>query len=399
MRLLLLSTWFPYPLSQGSKIRAYYLIKALTQKHDVTLVSFSDTRIDNSSIEHMKQICRNVEVVDENPFRHNRIRSLLGWLSWKPSIVVTSHSQEMVKRVRNIVRIWEPDRIIAITFVTAPYACSVSGIPKIIDIDNLMSPMLYETYQRSVNHQKKLRSWLAWKKFQLYERWLYNQFDLCFVVSKQDQEKLSRLILENSNRASMLPNGVDLALNHPGLCQPEPASLVFNGSLTYSANLDAMDFFLSEIFPLIRARLPEAHLRITGNTAGVSTEKFSTIQNVTLTGYLNDVRSVVAESWACVVPLREGGGTRLKILESMALGTPVVTTTKGSEGLDVEAGKHVLIADHPVDFAENTLRILQDRQLRIQLVSNAYQLVKEKYDWVTIGKHFSLSVENVFSHE
>ncbi len=399
MRILFLSTWFPYPLSQGSKIRAYYLIRSLAQKHDVNLVSFAETPIDDLTLDHMKQICRNVDVVDENPFQPKRIKSILGWLSWKPGIAITSRSREMEERVRGIVRTWKPDRIVAITFVTAPYACSVSGVPKIIDIDNLMSPMLYESYQRSIHRQKRLRSWLAWKKFQIYEKWLYNQFDLCFAVSKQDLEKVSKLVLKGPELTGLLPNGVDLVLNHPGLCQPEPASLVFNGALTYSANFDAMNYFIDEIFPFIRARLPQAHLRITGKTAGASIAKFTTSPNITLTGYLQDVRPMVAGSWVCVAPLREGGGTRLKILEAMALGTPVVTTTKGAEGLEVEDGKHLLIADHAADFAERTLRVLQDSQLRTQLASNAYLLVKEKYDWVSIGKQFVRSVENVMSHE
>jgi glycosyltransferase involved in cell wall biosynthesis len=155
-----------------------------------------------------------------------------------------------------------------------------------------------------------------------------------------------------------------------------------------------MDHFLRHIFPLIRSRAPEAHLTITGSTEGVAMSRWSTDGRVTFTGYLADIRSKVSDSWVCVVPLRMGGGTRLKILEAMALGTPVVSTSKGAEGLDVEDGKHLLIGDTPEEFAMQTVRVLQEPDLRKSLSSHAIQLVKDKYDWADIGRRFCDLVES-----
>lgn len=395
MRILFLSTWFPYPLNQGCKIRAYYLLKALAQRHDVRLVSFEDAPVEPQWVNQISHLCQGVELVRRDPFKHNRIKTLFGWFSWRPSAVLASYSSEMQERVENISREWKPDRVVALTFVTAPYAIKVRDALRIVDVDNLMTRMMYEAYQHTSTPFRRVRGWLAWQKFLNYERSLYQKFDLCLVVSKKDQTAIQEMIPLPADRFGLAPNGVDFSTHFPGIGQPEPYSLIFNGSLTYSANYHAMAYFLSEIFPVIRASLPGVQLRITGSTSGVSLDRLPLTKEVIFTGLLDDIRPAVASSWVCVVPLREGGGTRVKILEAMALGTPVVSTPKGAEGLDAEPGKHLLIADTPEDFANLTLRILQEPELRQSLAESAYRLVHEKYDWDRIGNDLCTMVENV----
>lgn len=395
MRILVLSTWFPYPLSQGSKIRAYYLIKNLAQRHEVALISFEDVPVEPSWINPIREICQKVELVPRNPFSHTRWTDLSGWLSPKPSIAITSHSSEMNDRVQQLGADWNPQCVVAFTFITAPYALQFHHIPKIVDIDNLMSPMLFQTYRRAKNPLRRFKSWLAYQKFQRYETWLYRQFNLGLVVSDRDRLAVINQVGLQPTHVGNVPNGVDTTLNQSLGGEPKPNSLVFNGALTYSANYDAMNYFLRDIFPAIRAQVPEAHLTITGATTGVPISELPTDEHVTFSGYLNEVGPQVSGSWVSVAPLRMGGGTRLKILEAMALGTPVVSTSKGAEGLDVENGKHLIIADSPNEFATQTVRILQNRELRQSLSTQAAQLVKEKYDWTDIGRRFCELVENL----
>ena len=394
MRILILSTWFPYPLSQGSKIRAYYLIKGLAEKHEVALVSFEDAPLEPGAIDHMGQICRKVEVVQHNPFDRSRSKTLLGWLSQRPSVVQTSYSPEMTARVQHLAADWDPECVIALTFVTAPYALAVHDVPRIVDIDNLMSPMLKQAYRQAQDPLGRLRSWLAYWKFRRYETWLYRQFDLGLVVSDRDRLAAVDLMGLQTSQVGVVPNGVDTSFNQPLSAEPKPDTLVFNGALTYAANYDAMDYFLGEIFPLIRAQVPETRLTITGATTGVPLAALPANSHVTFSGYLKDIRPEVSGSWVCVVPLRVGGGTRLKILEAMALGTPVVSTSKGAEGLDIETGKHLLIGNTPSEFAAQTVRVLREPGLRKSLCTQAAQLVKDRYDWANIGRHFCELVEN-----
>jgi glycosyltransferase involved in cell wall biosynthesis len=153
-------------------------------------------------------------------------------------------------------------------------------------------------------------------------------------------------------------------------------------------------YFLSEIFPLVRARVPQTRLRVTGRTQGVDLARLP-LDGVELTGYVDDVRPVVAGSMAAVTPLRLGGGTRLKILEAMALGVPVVSTPKGVEGLDVQPGEHLLLGRTPAEFAEAVVRVLQDPALRQALAAQAVTHVRQRYDWEKIGDDFCRSVECV----
>jgi glycosyltransferase involved in cell wall biosynthesis len=179
----------------------------------------------------------------------------------------------------------------------------------------------------------------------------------------------------------VIPNGVDLQVNSGDFGAPRPDSLIYPGALTYSANFDAMKFFLEDILPLIRAQRPDASLRITGGYDGVPVHELPLGRGAELTGYLDDVRPAVAQSWGCVIPLRVGSGTRLKALEAMALGTPVISTSKGAEGLEVRHEENILIADDPGEFSQAVLRLLQDEHLRAKLSANGRRLVEERYSW------------------
>ncbi len=395
MKILFLSTWFPYPPNQGSKIRAYYLLKSLAERHEVALVTYEDVDLEPAWIEHIRQLCAQVEIVRRKPFAASKGKTFLGWLSPLPSAVVAMHAPEMGERVKQVAQSWVPDCVVALTFVTAPYALEVLDAPKILDIDNFMARMLQEAIPLAANPAGRFRRWLAYRKFLGYERRLYPQFDGCLAVTESDRGQVLQQMPLKTEQVMVVPNGVDTHYNHLEAVQPLPNSLIFNGALTYNANYDAVAYFLAEIFPVIQRQAPDARLRVTGSTTGVDLDSLQLDGHVELTGYLPDIRPAVAESWACVVPLRLGGGTRLKILEAMSLGTPVISTAKGAEGLEVQDGVHLLIAETPVDFAAQVLRVLASPELRENLSRNAARLVAEKYEWSCIGAEFCQAVEQL----
>jgi glycosyltransferase involved in cell wall biosynthesis len=151
--------------------------------------------------------------------------------------------------------------------------------------------------------------------------------------------------------------------------------------MTYDANYQAVQWFLGEVYPRIQSRIPEVHFTVTGDHNNLP---LPPARNVTLTGYVQDVRSQAASSAVSIAPLWIGGGTRLKILEAMALGSPVVATSKGAEGLDAKNDAHLLIADTPEDFASAVVRLLSNQEFARQMADRAYELVREKYDWQVI---------------
>ena len=169
---------------------------------------------------------------------------------------------------------------------------------------------------------------------------------------------------------------------------PLKDKMIYIGALDYYANFDAVDYFLREMYPIIASKQPTIKLLVTGKKYNKLIKKLPSYPNVIFTGYLDDIQSAIASSWCSLVPLRYGGGTRIKILEAMALGTPVVSTSKGAEGLRVEHNHDILIADKPQAFAHEVLRLMSSASLREKLSNNGYQTVSQYYDWKLIGQDF-----------
>ena len=289
--------------------------------------------------------------------------------------------------------------MIASTEMMAAYALQgPSSAARILEEHNSLTRWMQERYNDQTSAAQRLRCWASWQKTRLYEARLFRQFDLVTMVSAQDQAVCRADLPGYRGRVEVVPNGVDCAHNRPGLAQARPATLVYNGSLTYSANYDAMRWFLAEVYPRIRAEVPDVSLTITGSTQGVDLAGLALDGTVRLPGFVEDVRIAVAEARVAVAPIRQGGGTRLKILEAMALGTPVAATSKGAEGLDVRDGEHLLLADDPERFAGQTIQLLGDADLRRRLAANARHLVETRYDWQQIGQKFVALVEETAAH-
>jgi glycosyltransferase involved in cell wall biosynthesis len=282
--------------------------------------------------------------------------------------------------------------VIASELDSAPYALALPSTPKVLD--ELQLTVYYEEFTRQAQLLNKLRHGLTWWKLSRYVAHLLCDYAGCTVASEVERCRVHE-VAPASCAVAVMPNGVDIDAYTYGLAEPEPNTLVYSGALTYSANFDAIDFFLRGIFPLIQAERPEVRLFITGRSDAAPISRLPGNANVTFTGYLDDVRSKIASSWVSVVPLRVGGGTRLKILEALALGTPVVATRKGAEGLDIVPGRDLLIADDPAEFAGQVLRLLRSRDLRQQLSQNGRQLVEARYSWTVIGQELDRFLETV----
>jgi len=200
------------------------------------------------------------------------------------------------------------------------------------------------------------------------------------TVVSATEEHLAKQIAPPGMPLVVVPNGVDTAELAGDFGSPEPNTLIYPGALSYDANHDAMAYFLSAVLPLIRRERPDVRLRVTGRATPSQIATLPNTEGVEFTGYLDDVRPAVARAWAEVVPLRKGGGTRLKVLEALALGTPVISTSKGVEGLVLQPGRDVLVADTPADFAAQTLRLLRSPALRADMAAHGRRTVAS-YDW------------------
>jgi len=389
MRILYLSPWFPFPPTNGSELRINALVRGLAARHQVTLLSFQRRPIDPRGLAEAREILADVHLVPWREFDPRSSRARLGLLSPRPRSVVDTWSAEMDALIRETAAARCFDAVIASQLPMAAYWPALGNLHAIIDEIELGS--FIEQYRSALSVRERIRRGLMWAKLRVYVRGLLPRFAAVTVVSARERDLLGQIAPDYS-AVALVPNGIDAAACAGVRAIHDPDTLIFTGAFTYEANHEAMVWFLGEVYPIIRQTAPQLRITITGDHAG---KPLPPTEGVTLTGFVDDVRPLVAGAGAAVVPIRQGGGTRLKILEAMALGAPVVATTKGAEGLDAIDGEHLLLADSPEDFAAAVVGLHRDSSLRQTLVDNARQLVRERYDWAVIMPRFLALIEQV----
>lgn len=394
MKILFLSRWYPYPSDNGSKIRILNLLQFLATRHEVDLISFFSEQISQDHLIAMQQYCSQVRVARYRPFEPHGLKAMLGYFSPKPRFVIDTYNFEMESLVDDARQQKNYDVVIASQIDMTPYALRVSDTPKIFE--ELELTTLYEQYANQTQSLKKLRASLMWWKKSRYTANLLPNFAGCTVVSEGERKRVLEIVPDYQS-VVIIPNGVDTAHYAGDFGPVKPDTLVYSGALSYYPNFDAMEFFISQILPLIQAERPNVKLIITGKRDETLINRLPANEQVFFSGYLDDIRPTVAGSWLSIAPLRLGGGTRLKILEAMAAGTPVVSTSKGAEGLEVTSGQDIFIADTPTDFATIVLRLLTDSDLRETISHNARQTARNKYDWQIIGQKFDGFIESTIN--
>jgi polysaccharide biosynthesis protein PslH len=382
MRILFISRWFPYPADNGAKIRILNLIKQLSLYAKVDLVSFASEQPTEDQVNVLERFCGEVVFQIYQPFNKRNFKALLGFFSPLPRSAIATRSDGLQNAINRLVGAHSYDFVIASQIDMAPYAINLHGPIKILE--ELELTILFEQFSKQKKPILKFRNGLTWLKLSNYVSHLLDSFDGCTVASDLELE-IVRKLAKPEYPISVIPNGVDNKIYTNGRYRPVPGTIIFSGSLTYRANFQAVRFFLFEIFPLICEQIPDAKFIVTGSLDGVDIQSFPKYPGVTFTGHIEDIHKLITESWLSVVPIQVGGGTRLKILEAMALGTPVISTSKGAEGLLVENGKDILIADEPRDFARAVIDLLGNPLERDHLSERARETVTQLYDWEKIG--------------
>lgn len=324
MHILFLSRWFPYPPNNGSKLRIYNLLRGLAKHHQITLLTFSDQSHTPEEIGELHSFCEAVEVIPLKAFDPKSWRAQLGFLSTKPRSVIDTYSLPMEQAIERIVSRKQIDLVIASQIDMAIYGNAFYGLPALFE--EVEVGVIYEQFIKANSFKHRMRSGLTWTKHRRYLATLLRNFHVCTVVSQREQQLLREEVHLNTP-IEVIPNCVDTA-DYAGFDQtPAPNSLIFTGSFSYYPNYEAMNWFLGEVYPLVQAAVPEVNLSITGNHGN---RPLPPATNVELTGFVDDVRPLIKSAWAGIVPLHTGGGTRLKILEAMALRTPVIATDRKS---------------------------------------------------------------------
>lgn len=387
MKILFLSRWFPCPPNNGSKIRIYNLLRALKSDHDVTLLSFNEQAPSDSEILEARSLCSDLHLVPWQEFNPGSARAKFGFFSLSPRSIVDTFSSEMAKKISTLLNDRHYDLVIASQLPMAAYYPFFKNIPSIFE--ELEIGLSLPDFGQKSGYKDRLRREITWAKFRLYLAKIFDYFQFVTVASDREAELVSKNFPGRSQIA-VIPNCVSLE-DYNVRVKLVPGRLVFTGSFRYHVNYEAMQWFVGKVFPSILKKIPSAHLIITGDHADLPLPSY---QNITLAGHVDDVRPLLASSMIAVAPLWNGGGTRFKILESFALGTPVVSTSKGAEGLDVAHEKNIMLANDPVSFAECVVRVLEDPVLRDSLSLEGNNLIREKYSFEVMSKSFETLLQS-----
>lgn len=389
MRLLFLSRWYPYPPNNGSKLRIYHLLRGLAARHTVDLLSFYEGAAP-ADPDHDLPFCRSVQLVPWRGFDPRRASAARGFFSATPRSMLDAFVPEMAERIERTLADGAHDAVIASQIDMAAYHAHFAGRPALFE-ELELGVMRSRATEGSL--ASRLRGGLTWAKYRRHLARMLRHFAACTVVSEQERELALRSV-PGFDRFAVVTNGVDAAAAAPyrRAAARRDDALIFTGSLTFAPNYEAVAWFLREVYPMVQSQRPAVGLTVTGDPG---TRPLPAAANITLAGLVPDVRPLLAESTVALAPIWAGGGTRLKILEAMALGAPVVSTSKGAEGLDLRPGEEILLADTPADFAAAVVRLLNDEDLRRRIAANAARRVQECYDWQVILPPFLSLVEGL----
>ncbi len=394
MHTLFLSWWWPYPANNGAKIRIYNLLRHLSQQHQVTLLSFAEPdEATPEQIAHMRGICHQVKVVSKPVYQPGTLKATLGYLSRWPRSLVDVYSTDMETLVKQVCTSEQVDVIIASQFQTMRYFDAVPQVPAILE--EIETTIFHNAVEQASGQSSRLRAQMTLTKFESALRQFLARRVAFTVVSEAEKRNIERFAPPHAD-IRVVPNGVDTEANQPNpAVQREPQRLIYTGAVTYAPNHDAVRFFINEVWPLVLAQTPNAEFWVTGGTGDVDVSDLAAQTGVTFTGYLPSVADAVQTSTAMVVPLRSGGGTRLKILEAMALGTPIISTRKGAEGIDVHDGQDILLADSPQQLAATVQRLFTDADLQTRLAQGGRKLVEQNYDWGIIANQLHTLINDI----
>lgn len=390
MRILAVDEEIPYPPNSGKRLRTYKLFEQLAAEHEIKWLcrSLEGVEYDSRGLLELGIDC---EVIGPPIPRKSGLgfygSLFANFFSRYPYVVARHRSGTMAARISEIAR---SDGIDLIHCEWTPYAVNMISppvrLPAVLSTHNVESQIWQKTCRVQRNPLKKLYFLMQWKKMELFEKRQCRRFGRVLAVSEQDRRLLSRWA--PFDRIDVVPNGVDTDYFQPaGTDMEEPNSVVFLGSLDWHPNIDAVEYFIGSIWPLVTKSLDGCRFIVIGRNPSPALRRMLPPDgSVEVRADVPDVRPHLKSASACVVPLRIGGGSRIKILEAFAMAKALVSTTVGAEGLEVQPGKHLLLADTPVGFASALVRLLRDGEMRARMGAAARALVEERHRWNVLAR-------------
>ncbi len=402
MKILFLSQIVPYPPKGGALQRGYNLIREIHKYNKIYLMAFihpevlnNDTLIADSRRE-LEKFCERIEYFPLWPKKskyHTYAGVLFSLFSKRPFCVFAYRSSSFKKCFLEIMRTEKIDLVHVDTIGLAQFNNETIHVSKVLTHHNIESILMKRRAEVEANPLARLYLSQEAKKLETYELQESPKFDANIMVSDIDKEELKKRVPDI--KTAVIPNGVDTDYFHVQQTEGLP-SLIYAGGMNMFANKDAVMYFLKEIWPRIKAERPDINFFAIGQDPPQDLLEIGrNDSNVHVTGYVDDVRPYIAKASVYVVPLRVGGGTRLKILDAMAMGKAIVSTSIGCEGINVKKGENILVADNPSEFANIVLELIDNPDRAKKLGEAARRLVESRYSWEIIGRKLQEVYEEI----
>jgi len=395
MKILYLSHKIPYPPNRGGKIRPFYTIAHLSTQHSIVVACLVESKNEFEYLEPLQKICAGVQAI-LLPTVTSILRTPWYLFTRKPFTLPYFYSPKLKKVIDDLLEKESFDLIIVHSSSMAQYVIQYSGIPKIMDFVDVDSDK-WRQYSLSTKFPFSLIYHLEWLRLKKYEIAIAKSFTHCIFTSKFEEEIFKTYINNTQIPISIIPNGVDFEYFKPTTQSYTPNTLIFTGKMDYLPNVDGVLYFYQNILPMIREKIPEVKFYIVGLNPTKAVQKLAQDKNVIVTGYVKDIRPYLQKASVCVVPLRIARGIQNKILEAMAMGLPVVTTSKAFEGVNATVNQDLFVEDNPNEFANRTIELLKSAELRNKVSLQARKKVIETHNWSVNIQRFNEIIEKCIS--
>lgn len=384
MRLLYLTPRFPHPALKGDQLAAFHRLVQLGQRHEISLVSFYEDEAELAHADELRDVCESVEVVALPRWRGVASVAMRAPFSSEPLQILYYRSAAFSRVVDEVAHRRDFDIVHGFMLRMAPYLQQLQ-VPRVLDALDSMELRM----RRNVEVERPPRRWLfreELRRVAAAERKVARSVDAVLVASEQDRESFA------TDKAEVVPNGVDSIAFAPDHGGRRPGAIVFSGIMSYPPNVRAARWFADECFPLVREAVPGATFIIAGASPAGELRELTGRPGITVTGFVQSMPDTLNQANVAVAPMQSGAGIQNKILEAMACGLPLVTTTIGLGGLAAVPGRDLLVADSPREFADAVISVLSKPERASELAENARARVLEDYSW----ERAAAAVERVY---
>lgn len=403
MKILLVSPFLPSPPRFGGQRRVDGLMRELAKRHEVSVLAFNNTDPwEQESLDATRSYCRevrtlpNFEPQQSRKKRELQLRSLFSPHSFEHGL--TARRAEFRAALAEMLAA-TPFDVVQFEFAQMapffPQSLPAKRPVFVLDEHNIEYDLLRRTSAVEAGFARSLYTSLNWRKLAREERAGWRRFDGVALTSERDE----RVLHEHypTCRSAVVPNGVDVEKFAVSSASVDAQSVMFFGAINYFPNADGVIFFVDKVLPKLRELCPQVVFRVLGPGAGPPVLERQG-NGVEILGMVDDVNPYIERAAAVVVPLRVGGGTRLKIVEALSKGKAVISTRLGAEGIDVVHDEHLLLADEPQQFASEVARVLNDPALAARLGAAGRRLMEERYSWHSISRKLEQFYEDLLTH-